>query len=274
MKYTFAAAGCAVMVLIILALLPFLFESQSNSVQEEITVFAAASLVDALNPLTEEYERINGVKVYLDFASTGLLRTKIIAGSEADVFLSASTEDIDILQDRGYVMGGKRFNLLENRLVCVVNEKSDIDIGSPEGLLEDRIHRIAIADPEHAPAGKYAKESLINLGLWNKLERKLVPCADVRATLSQVEFGVVDAGIIYKTDAMITDRVKRLFTFHTATHSPITFSACILKNTLNITKAEEFLYFLLSPYAVDVFTKYGFEPVTTEAVGIVDRTID
>ncbi len=230
MKYTIGVTGCAFIVLAIFALVPRVFESKSNTAKEEITVFAAASLVDALNPLTEEYERLNGVKVYMDLSSTGLLRTKITAGSEADVFLSASIEDVDILQNSGYVAGGKRFNLLENRLVCVVNGKSTIDISSPEGLLNDRIHRIAIADPEHVPAGKYAKESLTTLRLWNKLESKLVPCADVRATLAQVEFGVVDAAIMYKTDAMITDKVKILFTFHPATHSPIIYAGCMLKN--------------------------------------------
>ncbi len=274
MKYTIVVAGCAVIVLAVLALVPCIFESKSNAVKEDITVFAAASLVDALNYLAEEYERIYGVKVYLDFASTGLLRTKITAGSEADVFLSASTEDIDILQKSGYVAGGKRFNLLENRLVCVVNEKANIDIASPEDLLDDRIHRIAIADPEHAPAGKYAKESLINLRLWNRLESKLVPCADVRAALAQVEFGVVDAAILYKTDAMITDKVKRLFTFHSATHSPITYAGCILKSARHMNKAEKLFDFLLSPYAVSVFTRFGFEPVTTETVEIVDRTVN
>ncbi len=85
MKYTIGVAGCAVIVLTVFALAPCIFESKKNAVKGEITVFAAASLVDALNDLTEEYERINGVKVYLDLASTGLLRTKITAGSEADV---------------------------------------------------------------------------------------------------------------------------------------------------------------------------------------------
>ncbi len=211
--------------------------------------------------MAEEFERSSDVRVHLDFASSGLLRAKITAGAEADAFLSASAKDMDLLQYKGYIAGEKRRDLLTNSLVCVVPVKSRLQITSADDLLDKRVRRVAIGDPEHVPAGIYTREALLNMGLWNQLADKFVPCADVRSTLAHVEMGTVEAAIVYATDINITNKVKKVFTIPQINHMPITYTICVLKKAPHPDAADMFLGFLASSHAAKVFTEYGFEPI-------------
>jgi molybdate transport system substrate-binding protein len=228
----------------------------------EIYVSAASSLTDVLEHLAKEFERSHGIRVRADFASSGVLRVKIEAGARVDVFVSASVKDMDRLEDAGYLAEGTRRDLLRNRLACVVPAASNCRIAAPADLLRGEVQRIAIGDPDHAPAGMYATEALLRLKLWDQLRRKVVPCADVRSALAQAELGTVEAAIVYGSDAGVSGRVKVAFTFSPASHAPIIYPVCLLKRAPRPEAARKFLDFLTSASARRVFIEYGFEPIT------------
>ncbi len=180
---------------------------------EEITVLAAAGLLDVLERLGEEFQRSHGVRVRLDFASSGILRGKIHAGARADVFLSASSRDMDLLDAEGCLASETRRDFLRNSLACVVPVTSSQVVAAPEDLLNDGVRRIAVGDPGHVPAGYHAEEALRHFNLAKRLQNKLLPCADVRAALAQAEAGTVDAALVYASDARVSKKVKVAFTF-------------------------------------------------------------
>ena len=155
--------------------------------------------------------------------------------------------------------------MIQNGVSCVVPVNSNLNIVSPDDLLDKRVRRIAIGDPEHVPVGIYAREALINMGLWNRLAHKFVPCADARSTLAHVEMETVEAAIVYVTDANITNKVKITFTFSPVYYSRITYSGCVLKSAPHPDAAEAFLGFLTLPYTGKIFDMHGFEPIVAEA---------
>lgn len=235
--------------------------SRRKEASGEIYVSAASSLTDALEHLAKEFEHSHGIRVHVDFASSGVLRAKIQAGARVDVFLSASVRDMDLLQNAGYLSTATRRDVLRNRLVCVVPAASSLNVGSASDLLRTDVHRIAIGDPDHVPAGVYGREALLRLKLWDQLQPKVVPCADVRAALAQAELGTVEAAIVYGSDADVSSRVKVAFTFSETSHPPIVYPACLLKQAPHRDAASRFLDFLTSASARGVFRQYGFEPI-------------
>ncbi len=261
MNYKIVMSGFFLIALGICVVLPNITGAKHDDGHEVITVFAAASLGDVLEYLAEEFERSSDVRVYLDFASSGMLRAKITAGAEADAFLSASVKDMDLLQHKDYIAGEKRWDLLSNSLICAVPVKSRLQINSANDLLDVRIRRIAIGEPEHVPAGIYTREAFLNMGLWNQLADKFVPCANVHSALAHVEMGTVEAAIVYATDIKITNKVKRVFTIPQINHMPIIYTCCVLKKAPHPDAADMFLSFLASSHAAKVFAEYGFEPI-------------
>lgn len=229
--------------------------------KKEIYIAAASSLTDVLERLAKAFERSHGIQVHVDFASSGVLRKKIEAGARFDVFLSASARDMDLLEHADYLSTPTRRDVLRNRLVIVVPKDLTLHLASPSDLLQGGVRRIAIGDPDHAPAGIYGKESLLRLGLWDRLQQKLVPCANVRAALAQAELGTAQAAIIYRSDADTSDRVKVAFTFPDTSHAPIVYPACLLKRARRPDAARQFLDFLSSGSAREAFRRYGFEPI-------------
>ncbi len=239
--------------------------SGRREVAGEIYVSAASSLTDVLEHLAKDFERSHRIRVRSDFSSSGVLRVKIEAGAKVDAFLSASARDMDLLEDAGYLCTGTRRDLLRNSLVCVVPAASTLHLATADDLLRKEVQHIAIGDPDHAPAGIYGKQALLQLNLWDQLGRKLVPCADVRAVLAQAELGTVEAAIVYSSDADVSDRVKVAFAFPDTSHMPIVYSAGVLKHAPHPEAARKFLDFLTSSSAAKVFTEYGFEPISREA---------
>ena len=140
------------------------------------------------------------------YASSSTLAQQIVHGAEADVLLSADTKWADYLADNGLV--AQRRDLLGNRLVIVVPKDGKIDVRKPEDLLAAGIEHLALGEPQSVPAGRYAKQALSKLGLWPRLEAKVVPAGDVRQALAYVETGAAEAGIVYATDAAVSKRVR------------------------------------------------------------------
>jgi molybdate transport system substrate-binding protein len=224
-----------------------------------ILVYAAASLSEALPEVGQAYARETRVRVDFSFGSSGALADQALRGAPADLFISAGGQPMDRLEREGALAAGTRADLLTNRLVLVSGKDSSLNAESIEALLGPDVRRIAIADPALAPAGAYAREALERLGLWQRLEGKLVPAPDVRATLAYVETGNTDVGIVYQTDAPAS-RVRVLFMFPEGSHSPIVYPAAVLDRSLRRSEAERFLAYLKGRTAQEILVRHGFQP--------------
>ena len=237
-------------------LLCFLFAVSATA--EEIQVFAAASLTDALQEIAGDYERENGDKVLLNLGASNALARQIQEGAPADLFFSADEAKMDGLEKRGLVLKGTRRSLLSNTLVIVVPSDSNLKISSAQDLTASRIRALALAEPQSVPAGIYAKEYLRSKKLWGKVIDKVVPTENVRAALAAVESGNVDAGIVYKTDAQISRKVKIAFEVTAAEGPKISYPLAVMAESSQQEAARKLLAYLESPAALDVFRRYGF----------------
>ena len=223
----------------------------------EVNVYAAASLTDVLKEIAASYEKQSSDKIIFNLGASSLLARQITERAPADIFFSADEAKMDDLQKAGLIVSDTRHDMLSNALVIVVPNDSQLTITSPGDLLT-KINKIAVADPRAVPAGIYTKEYLSGLGLWEKLESKIVPTENVRAALAAVESGNVDAGFVYKTDANISKKVKIAFSVPVEKGPAILYPAAIVKETRNRVAAENFLRYLQSDNARKLFERYGF----------------
>ncbi|MGA7275250.1 MAG: molybdate ABC transporter substrate-binding protein [Candidatus Udaeobacter sp.] len=228
-----------------------------NAHSAEVNVYAAASLTDVMKEIAPAYEKHSGDKITFNFAASSLLARQIMEAAPADIFFSADEAKMDDLQKAGLIVAETRRDLLSNALVIVVPNDSKLTIASPDELITN-VQKIAIADPRTVPAGIYTKEYLSSLGLWEKLESRMVPTENVRAALGAVESGNVDAGFVYKTDANISKRVKIAFSVPVEKGPAIRYPVAIIKETKNKSAAEGFLHYLESEDARKLFERYGF----------------
>ena len=223
-----------------------------------IHVFAAASLTDSLKEIALGYERQSGHKVVFNFGASSLLARQIEEGAPADIFLSADETKMDGLEKRNLIVQGTRRSRLSNSLVIVVGSDSTIPIRSAPDLTNAMVERIALAETKTVPAGIYAREFLEKRGLWSVLEKKIVPTENVRAALSAVESGNVDVGIVYKTDAGISRKVKVAHEVPIADGPAIGYPMALMRDAKEPAAAGDFLKHLDSPAAARVFQKFGF----------------
>ncbi len=226
--------------------------------KNEITISAAASLKDAIEEIQRDFqEEYPDVLVNINFGSTGTLQQQIIQGAPVDVFISASKEKFEVLKERKLVINEHSTDILQNSLVLI--GKKNIKLDTFQELFNLEFNTIAIGTPETVPAGKYAKETLESIGIWNQMEQKLIFGKDVRQVLSYVETGNVELGIVYLTDALLTDKVIILATPGKELYSPIHYSVGVVSNTKHIEEAVNFYNFLQKDKAIKIFEKYGFE---------------
>ena len=223
----------------------------------QVTVFAAASLTDALKQIAADYEKSPGDKIVFNFAASGTLARQIEAGAPADIFISADESRMDALAAKNLLIAGSRRNLLGNSLV-IVTATENATIHSPADLTNAVVRRIALGDAKIVPAGTYAKIYLEKFGLWPALETKVIPCENVRAVLAAVESGNVDAGFVYKTDAAISKSVKVAFAVPAADAPKILYPLALVKDAPQPGAAKKFLGFLAGQEAGEVFTRFGF----------------
>jgi len=223
----------------------------------EVNVYAAASLTDVLKEIAANYEKQSSDKIVFNFGASSLLARQITERAPADVFFSADEAKMDNLQKAGLIVNDTRRDMLSNSLVIVVPNDSKLAIDSPNDLIA-KTQKIAIADPRAVPAGTYTKEYLTGLGLWEKLESKIVPTENVRAALAAVESGNVDAGFVYKTDADISKKVKIAFAVPVEKGPAIRYPIALLKGAKNKSAAENFLRYLQSDKTRKLFEQYGF----------------
>lgn len=229
--------------------------AQSNV---NLLVSAAASLKDALEEIQPVYQQTQpNVTIKYNFGSSGALQQQIEQGAPADIFISAARRQIDALEQKGMLVPGTRSNLANNRLVLIVPHNST-GVNSFFNLTDANIRRIAMGEPRSVPAGQYAQQVLEKLGIFNQIKPKLVFANNVRQVLASVESGNADAGLVYATDAKISNRVKVVVAADEKFHSPIVYPMGVIKTSRNIPAAKEFLDFLSSNQAKAILRKYGF----------------
>ena len=228
---------------------------------EELVIFGAMSLTDALTEVSQRFGETRNVKVYCNFAGSSTLQRQIEKGAPADVFVSASPKQMEALQGEGLIYEDSRRAILNNRLVLVAPVDSSLSMTGVGLLVQDSIRRIAIGEPNSVPAGIYGREALTHLEIWDTVQSKLIPSADVRSTLAYVESGEVDLGIVYQTDARLSRKVRVIYQFPDSSHSPIVYPAAVLQHTGHKVLAQGFLEYLQTAEVAAIFEKYGFSVV-------------
>jgi len=226
---------------------------------ETVTVFAAASLKDALDENVKAYQAGSGDRIVVSYAASSALARQIESGAPADVFISADLDWMDYLDQRHLIKAGTRLNLLRNRLVLIAPADSKAAVTIAPGFpLADMLgsSRLAMANPDSVPAGKYGKASLEFLGVWKDVQSKVAPAENVRAALVLVARGETLFGIVYKTDAVVEPRVRIVTEFPENSHPPIIYPAALA--AAGKSAAAAFLDSLSKPAARAVFGKYGF----------------
>lgn len=224
----------------------------------ELTVFAAASLTDALQEISAEYEKGGGDRIVLSLGASSMLARQIQEGAPADLFLSADEEKMNGLEKRKLLLSGTRKSVLSNSLVIVVPDDSALKISGAKDLAAPSIRALALAEPQSVPAGVYAREYLRKEGVWNQVIDRVVPTENVRGALAAVESGNVDAGIVYKTDARIAKRVRIAYEVPRAQGPAISYPFAVLAGSKRPEAARKLLAYLESPKALAIFRKHGF----------------
>lgn len=226
----------------------------------ELMISAAASLTDTLNDLKAGFESENAhITLTFNFGSSGKLVQQIENGAPSDIFLSASKKDMDTLQDKKLIVDETRVDFAENQLVLIANKDTDTSVASFEEIDPSAIGHFAIGEPESVPVGRYTKEVLEHLDLWDPLQTKLVLGSDVRQVLTHVEMGNVDLGIVYSSDAKISDDVKVLATAKPEWHEAIVYPLAVVSESKHLEEAKAFIAYLTSEKGKEVLKKYGFK---------------
>lgn len=222
----------------------------------ELHVFAAASLSHALEEIAPRFEKTTRNKLVLNLGASSTLARQIQEGAPADLFLSADEEKMDALEKRKLLLPFTRRSVLSNALVVVVPSDSGLKIAGPGGLAA--VRALALAEPKTVPAGIYARKYLEKKGLWPQLSDRVIPTENVRAALAAVESGNADAGIVYKTDARISRKVKIVYEVPRAEAPEISYPFVVLAGSRREAAARQLLDFLSSPAGLAVFRKHGF----------------
>lgn len=239
-----------------LAILAVHASAPATGPAQELTLFAAASLTDALQAIAPGYEAATGNRLAFAFGASSDLARQIRAGAPADAFFSADRAQMDSLEAAGLVRSAARVDLLSNVLVAIVPARSPARLAAPGDLLG--VKRLALADPEAVPAGVYARSWLQAAGLWESLAGRVVPALNVRAALAAVESENADAGIVYRTDAALSTRVRVAFEAPRAQAPVIVYPLAPLTTSRKAAAAASLVRHLRSPAARGTYARYGF----------------
>lgn len=227
---------------------------------QPITVFAAASLQESLSSVGAAWEARGGAPVRFSFGASSAMARQIDQGAPADLILTADEEWMDWLAGRSLIVAASRRRLLSNQLVLIAPAGSKTTLKIMPGFALAKAlgpGRLALADPAAVPAGRYARASLVSLGVWNAVSERLLPAENVRAALAYVSRGEAPLGIVYATDARAEPRVRVVGVFPASSHPPIVYPAA-LTTASRVAAASGFLGFLQGPRASVIFKRYGF----------------
>lgn len=246
----FALAGCQ----------PSTTPTESSSdISGDITISAAASLKDAMTEIQTLYKNEQpNANVIVNFGASGALAQQIQQGAAVDVFVSASTKDMTTLKDAELLDNTTLKDLLGNEVVLIVPKDSTTAITDFSQVVDPSITKIGIGEPTTVPVGKYAIGVFTFYNVMDQITDKLVYAKDVKEVLSWVETGNADAGVVYSTDAKVSDAVKVVAIAPAESHTPIIYPSAVIKASKNPEAAKDFNDFLSSDAAKAVFVKYGF----------------
>lgn len=246
-------------IIYILTVLLFLDCSESRKNKgNELLVFGASSLTNVISELAGQFEATNNVDIQLNFASSGTLARQIEHGAQAAVYISANEKWVDYLGGLNILVVESKQKIAGNSLAVIVPLDSQIDSLSFEDNFPGTFKgRLSIGEPKHVPAGDYAWQSIVQGDYVNDLENRILPAKDVRSALMVVELGEVEMGIVYKTDALKSEKVKIVGVISETLHSPIGFFSSILKRNNN-EQTQLFYNFLTSKEAKLIWIKHGF----------------
>jgi molybdate transport system substrate-binding protein len=235
---------------------------QARAAQGDVTVFAAASTTNALTEIARLYEAGGKGKVTLSFASSSTLAKQIENGAPADVFLSANAEWMNYLEEKKLLAPESRLDLLGNSIVFIVPAASgvqtlDVTPQLDVAALLGKDGLLAVGDPAHVPVGAYAKAALEHLHLWSQVEKRIAAAKDVRAGMALVERGESPLGIVYASDAVISDKVRVVGVFPAASHPNIDYPVAAVA-TSQSDAARGFIAFMRAPEAKKIWAGYGF----------------
>lgn len=228
-----------------------------------LNLSVAASLTDAMEEIAQLYkDQAPHVTIEFNFGASGALQQQIEQGAPTDIFMSAASKQMNELEEKDLLLDGTRVDLLQNELVLVVF-KGYTGISEFTDLTGEEIELVAIGDPESVPAGKYAQEAFTTLGIWDELEngKKLMMAKDVREVLAFVENEAVQAGAVYRTDAMISDKVEVAAVAPEGSHAPVIYPVAVIKDSAHPEEAKALLDYLKGNEARGVLEKYGFKPL-------------
>jgi|SRR5690606_36567099 len=226
----------------------------------ELIVSAAASMRDSMEEIKADFEeKYRHISLLYNFGGTGTLRHQIENGAPVDLVLFADVEQMNALVAGGLIAAEDHRVIVSNRLVVIVPTSSHASVQALEDLPSAVQRTLAIGSPEHVPAGDFARKALMYAGKWEQLRDKLVYTKDVRQALTYVETGNADAGIVYLTDALLSNKVKIALQIDPRSHGDILYSIGMLSSS-NEEEARLFYEYLGSNEALDTFTSYGFLP--------------
>lgn len=228
----------------------------------DVTVFAAASLTDAMTEVGRDFEAAEGIEVRFSFASSSTLARQIEAGAPAGVVALASNDWADYLAARGLILSESRVSPIGSSLVVIAPVDSTATLSDPPKAAEltgilGHDGRLALGDPAHVPAGIYAQEAMVNLGLWDALADRLALTDNVRAALALVAHGETPLGVVYATDAAVAPQVRVLATLPNSSHAPITYPFALVAGG-DTEEARAFLDFVTGSAGLAIFHRYGF----------------
>jgi molybdate transport system substrate-binding protein len=246
----------------ILTALALLVGAPGAAVAQELTISAAISMKDAVEELGRRFTQARpGVTLRYNLGSSGELQKQIEAGAPIDVFISAAQRQMDELERRGLIEAATRRVFARNVLVAVKPADSTLDLSKPADLLDGRVRRIVIGNPKTVPVGQYTEESLRAMGLWERLQPRLVFAENVRQALDYVARGEVDAGFVYATDVAVRRaRVAEAFRPPEDTYRPVTYPAAVVKDSKSPALARAFVELLVSADGRAVLGRLGFQP--------------
>lgn len=226
----------------------------------QVVVYGAASTADVVSKLGDAFTQAHGIDVRYNFASSGVLARQLMAGAPASLYLSANTNWMNRVEQEGLLKPGTRQDCYRNRLTLIVPKGGSLDMSQfPVGFDGS----LAVGDFKSVPAGTYAHQALTNNGWLDDLEGQLVFGSNVRTTLLYVERGEADAGIVYETDAMQSDRVDVAWVFDATSHAPIVYAVAALQGAS--AEAIAFLQFMLSDPGMEIARSFGFSKGADEA---------
>ena len=229
---------------------------------QSLTVSAAISMKDAVTEIGRGLTTARpGVRLLYNWGSSGELQKQIEAGAPVDVFISAAQVQMDELEKRKLIVPGTRRVFARNLLTVIKPADSRVDIIEAADLADGRVARIVVGNPKTVPAGQYAEESLRALGLWDRVQPKLVFAENVRQALDYVARGEVDAGFVYTTDAALRGQaVKEAFRPAEDTYRPVVYPAAVVTETRQPALAQAFVDLLLGREGQGVLGRFGFQP--------------